>query len=123
MAYADSGQNRSPHSRPYMGISLNIANYYMTIYRHICSSIWFPPFLGFRTRRPRALLSPLHLKRDPMCRSFRRRIALSLLAVLLSPALPSWAQESVKPEAPVAKPQGPPALGLKVVDAQAPYEP
>jgi len=58
-----------------------------------------------------------------MCRSFRRRIALSLLAVLLSPALPSWAQETEKPEAPAAKPQGPPALGLKVVPAQAPYEP
>src|SRR5262244_3206531 len=58
-----------------------------------------------------------------MCRSLSRRIALPLLAVLLSPALPSSAQETMKPEAPAAKPQGPPAPSLKVVPAQAPYEP
>ena len=58
-----------------------------------------------------------------MCRSSSRRVALPLLAVLLSPVLPSWAQEPEKPEAPVAKPQGPPALNLKVVAAQAPYQP
>jgi hypothetical protein len=58
-----------------------------------------------------------------MRRSSSRRIALPLLAVLLSPALPTWAQETEKPEAPAAKPQGPPAVSLKVVPAQAPYEP
>src|SRR5215831_8082709 len=102
-----------------MVIGRNIAKCAVTIYRHprgfICFLFW-----AFRIRRPRALLSPLHLKRDPMCRSLSRRIALPLLAVVLSPALPSWAQETMKPEAPVAKPQGPPALSLKVVPAQAP---
>jgi hypothetical protein len=58
-----------------------------------------------------------------MRRSSSRRIALPLLAVLLSPALATWAQETEKPEAPAAKPQGPPAISLKVVPAQAPYEP
>jgi len=58
-----------------------------------------------------------------MRRSSSLRIALPLLAVLLGLALPSRAQETEKPEAPAAKPQGPPATNLKVIAVQAPYQP
>jgi len=57
-----------------------------------------------------------------MRRSSSLRIALPLLAVL-GLALQAAAEEPQKPEAPQAKPQGPPATSLKVIPAQAPYQP
>src|SRR5262245_9825992 len=48
------------------------------------------------------------------------KLALVLLLFATGNAL---AQEGQKPEAPVAKPQGPAEQNLKVIPAQAPYEP
>jgi hypothetical protein len=54
-----------------------------------------------------------------------RRTAFAALSfsILFLHAGIGLAQEVDKPEAPVAKPQGPPAESLKVIAAQAPYEP
>jgi hypothetical protein len=49
--------------------------------------------------------------------------ALSFSILFLDVAARSLAQDAEKPEAPVAKPQGPPEESLKVIAAQAPYEP
>jgi len=54
------------------------------------------------------------------CRMYSATLAI---AFLLSCAGDARAQDTDKPEAPVAKPQGPPVEDLRVIAAQAPYEP
>lgn len=46
-----------------------------------------------------------------------------LILVCLCAAGVATSQEAEKPNAPVAKPQGPPARSLKTISAQAPYQP
>jgi len=52
--------------------------------------------------------------------SFFAALSISILFLNVATGL---AQEPEKPEAPVAKPLGPPEASLKVIAAQAPYEP
>src|SRR5262249_15675851 len=56
----------------------------------------------------------------PRCGLYSATLAI---AFLLSDARNARAQDADKPEAPVAKPQGPPFENLRVIPAQAPYEP
>ena len=47
-------------------------------------------------------------------------LGLAIVGICISCA---WSQEPEKPDAPAAKPQGPPEQNLRIIPAQAPYEP
>jgi len=112
-----------------MGIMLNIGKYEMAIYGHAVGGSCYQHSDLFA---PSVAVLYFSLAFDAEIASgqvvcmrslFSYRISLPILAVLLSLALPALAQETEKPEAPAAKPQGPPKQNLKVIAAQAPYEP
>lgn len=52
-----------------------------------------------------------------------QRLTFSVAFGLVTCISCAWSQEPEKPDAPAAKPQGPPEQNLKIIPAQAPYEP